>query len=120
MTTSRFFFALVAVLAILPSVSAFTQGFSLNSRTSQRSVAMMGKPVTVTFEPSGKVVEASQGDLIGAVAKKAGVTIPFKCKNGQCKTCEVSLNGRARARVCQGAKIPGGPTKKLKIKVGGD
>ena len=34
----------------------------------------------VKFEPSGKSVMAEQGDNIGDVAKKAGVNIPFNCK----------------------------------------
>ena len=39
-----------------------------------------GKPVEVTFQPSGKVIMAEQGDKIEDIAKKNGVTIPFKCK----------------------------------------
>eukprot|EP01036_Dinobryon_divergens_P022695 gene22695-30977_t len=75
------------------------------------------KPVDVSFEPSGKKIVAEQGDLIEAVAKKAGVVIPFKCKQGRCNSCEVRLNGKVSAKVCQGAKIPAGPTKKLSIVV---
>ena len=76
-----------------------------------------GKPVEVTFEPAGKTVIAEQGELIEAVAKKAGVTIPFKCKQGRCNSCELRLNGRVSAKACQGAAIPGGPTKKLSVVV---
>jgi len=36
-------------------------------------------------------------------------------QNGRCGTCQVRLNGRSAAKVCQGAKIPGGATRKLKI-----
>lgn len=39
-----------------------------------------GKPVEVTFQPSGKVIMAEQGDKIEDIAKKNGVNIPFKCK----------------------------------------
>ncbi|EOD16684.1 hypothetical protein EMIHUDRAFT_435876 [Emiliania huxleyi CCMP1516] len=72
--------------------------------------------VEVTFPQKGnKVVYAQQGDNIGKVAAKAGLRIKFDCKNGRCGTCQVRLNGRAAAKVCQGATIPGGATRKLKI-----
>ena len=70
----------------------------------------------MTFPQKGnKVVYAQQGDNIGKVAAKAGLRIKFDCKNGRCGTCQVRLNGRAAAKVCQGATIPGGATRKLKI-----
>uniref|UniRef100_A0A6U5JE48 2Fe-2S ferredoxin-type domain-containing protein n=1 Tax=Calcidiscus leptoporus TaxID=127549 RepID=A0A6U5JE48_9EUKA len=72
--------------------------------------------VEVTFPQKGnKVVAAKQGEPIGAVCKRAGMRIKFDCKNGRCGTCQVRLNGRAAAKVCQGATIPGGATRKLKI-----
>lgn len=88
-----------------------------SSHRSMNSGRLYGKPVTVTFEPSNIVVECEQGDLIDTVAKKSKIKIPFGCKSGRCNSCEVRLNGRASAKVCQGAKIPAGPTKKLAIKV---
>lgn len=39
-----------------------------------------GKPVEIKFEPSGKVFMAEQNDKIEDIAKKAGVNIPFKCR----------------------------------------
>ena len=36
-------------------------------------------------------------------------------QNGRCATCQVRLNGRSAAKVCQGATIPGGATRKLSI-----
>jgi ferredoxin len=80
-------------------------------------VLFAGKPVEVSFLPSGKTIIAEQGDLIETVAKKAGVMIPFKCKQGRCNSCELRLNGKVSAKACQGALIPGGPTKKLSIVV---
>eukprot|EP00322_Chrysochromulina_rotalis_P025853 CAMPEP_0115860060 /NCGR_PEP_ID=MMETSP0287-20121206/16932_1 /TAXON_ID=412157 /ORGANISM="Chrysochromulina rotalis, Strain UIO044" /LENGTH=163 /DNA_ID=CAMNT_0003314371 /DNA_START=26 /DNA_END=517 /DNA_ORIENTATION=+ len=72
--------------------------------------------VECTFPQKGnKVVIAKQGQPIGQVVQKAGMRVKFDCKNGQCGTCQVRLNGRAAAKVCQGAKIPGGATRKLKI-----
>ena len=32
-----------------------------------------------------------------------------------CATCQVRLNGRAAAKICQGATVPGGAVRKLKI-----
>ena len=36
-------------------------------------------------------------------------------QNGRCATCQVRLNGRSAAKICQGATVPGGATKKLSI-----
>lgn len=72
--------------------------------------------VEVTFPQKGnKVVLAKQGEPIGAVVKRAGLRVKFDCKNGRCGTCQVRLNGRAAAKICQGATIPGGATRKLKL-----
>jgi len=72
--------------------------------------------VEVTFpQKANKMVIAKQGEPIAKVASRAGLRIKFDCKNGRCGTCQVRLNGRAAAKVCQGAKIPGGATRKLKI-----
>ena len=72
--------------------------------------------VEVTFpQKGGKVVKAMQGDALGAVCKKAGVRIKFDCKNGRCGTCQVRINGRSAAKVCQGAKVPGGATRKITL-----
>merc|ERR1719171_2661353 len=72
--------------------------------------------VEVTFPQKGnKVVKAMQGDALGAVCKKAGVRVQFDCKNGRCGTCQVRINGRSAVKVCQGGKVPGGATRKIKI-----
>ena len=46
---------------------------------------------------------------------QAGLRVKFDCKNGRCATCQVRLNGRAAAKICQGATVPGGATKRLSI-----
>mmetsp|Transcript_45342 Transcript_45342/g.98674 ORF Transcript_45342/g.98674 Transcript_45342/m.98674 type:complete len:153 (-) Transcript_45342:417-875(-) len=72
--------------------------------------------VEVTFPQKGdKMVLAKQGEPIGNVIKRAGMRVKFDCKNGRCATCQVRLNGRAAAKICQGATIPGGATRKLKV-----
>ena len=62
-----------------------------------------------------KKIMAKQGEPLGKVISRGGLRIKFDCKNGRCATCQVRLNGRAAAKVCQGATIPGGATKKLSI-----
>jgi ferredoxin len=39
----------------------------------------------------------------------------WRAQNGRCGTCQVRLNGRQAAKICQGAKVPGGATRKLSI-----
>ena len=72
--------------------------------------------VECTFPQKGnKVVLAKQGEPLGKVVSRAGLRVKFDCKNGRCGTCQVRLNGRAAAKICQGATVPGGATRKLKI-----
>merc|ERR1719252_93892 len=72
--------------------------------------------VEVTFPQKGnKKVLAKQGEPLGKVISRAGVRVKFDCKNGRCATCQVRLNGRAAAKICQGATVPGGATRKLKV-----
>ena len=88
---------LVIFFAIVSNVESF---YYVNKvlvgihSSSSRTLLNAGKPVSVSFEPSGKSIIAEQNDLIGDVAKKAGVNIPFGCKQGRCNSCEVRLNGR--------------------------
>jgi ferredoxin len=74
--------------------------------------------VECTFPQKGnKVVLAQQGEPLGKVIGRAGLRVKFDCKNGRCGTCQVRLNGRAAAKICQGATVPGGATRKLKIEL---
>jgi ferredoxin len=108
------FFVAIIVLTTIGEVTAFT---TTKIATLRIRTLLRGKPVEVKFEPSGKTIIAEQGETIESVAKKAGVLIPFKCKQGRCNSCEVRLNGRVSAKACQGASIPGGPTKSLTVVV---
>ena len=109
---------MLGLVVFLLLLFPYSLGFhSLLSRSRLAPRVYAGKPVEVTFEPAGKTIIAEQGELIEAVAKKAGVTIPFKCKQGRCNSCELRLNGRVSAKACQGAAVPGGPTKKLSVVV---
>jgi len=87
----------------------------LQARQQKAASAPKGQ-VEVTFPQKGnKVVLAKQGEPLGAVVKRAGMKVKFDCKNGRCGTCQVRLNGRAAAKICQGATVPGGATRKLKL-----
>jgi len=87
----------------------------LKARQAKGAEAPKGQ-VEVTFPQKGnKKVVAKQGEPLGQVCNRAGVKVKFDCKNGRCGTCQVRLNGRAAAKICQGAKVPGGATRKLTI-----
>ena len=83
---------------------------------SRKAAAPPKGQVTVTFpQKGGKTVTCKQGEPLGKVISRAGVRVKFDCKNGRCGTCQVRLNGRAAFKICQGATVPGGATKKLSI-----
>ena len=89
----------------------------LAARQAKNAVQPKGT-VEVTFPQKGnKVVKAQQGEPLGKVISRGGMRVKFDCKNGRCGTCQVTLNGRAVAKVCQGATVPGGATRKLSIKL---
>jgi ferredoxin len=50
--------------------------------------------VTITFQPSGKVVQAVVGQNLKDVAASARIPIKYNCKKGECGTCTVDLNGK--------------------------
>lgn len=45
-------------------------------------------------------VQAKKGDSLSAVAEAAGVEIKYKCKKGECGTCEVNVGGKW-VKACQ-------------------
>ena len=56
-----------------------------------------GQGGAVTFERSGRTVEADAATTIMEAGEQAGVLMPFGCRMGICHTCVVSLlDGRAR------------------------
>jgi aerobic-type carbon monoxide dehydrogenase small subunit (CoxS/CutS family) len=63
------------------------------------------------------LVQASQGEPISAVAERAGVEIKYKCKKGECGTCEVNIDGKW-VKSCQ-TSVPSAPANGgvLQIKV---
>eukprot|EP00307_Rebecca_sp_RCC1486_P012639 CAMPEP_0119414626 /NCGR_PEP_ID=MMETSP1335-20130426/7092_1 /TAXON_ID=259385 /ORGANISM="Chrysoculter rhomboideus, Strain RCC1486" /LENGTH=169 /DNA_ID=CAMNT_0007439511 /DNA_START=30 /DNA_END=539 /DNA_ORIENTATION=+ len=64
-------------------------------------------PVEVSFS-NGRTVNAIPGQRLSDIARAAGARIQYDCKNGECGTCTVKLNGR-NVRTCV-TKLPkGGP-----------
>lgn len=59
---------------------------------------MAGKTSDVTIveftTPEIITVEAKAGDELGDIAKAAGVEIKYKCRKGECGTCEVKTDGK--------------------------
>lgn len=62
--------------------------------------------VECTFPQKGnKQIIAKQGQPLSQVISKAGLRVKFDCKNGRCGTCQVRLNGRSAAKICQKATV---------------
>ena len=94
---------LVVIICLINGYHCYHyHGNTIGERISiQRKRLFAAKPVTVSFEPSGKSIISEQGALIAEVAKKAGVSIPFGCRQGRCNSCEVRLNGRGKKVISQ-------------------
>lgn len=83
-------------LLVTTGVFSFRSVFQYPRRVLPPAIEMVVKPVTITFQPSGKQVIAEQGAILADLAAKAGVFIPYKCKSGRCNSCELRLNGRGK------------------------
>lgn len=93
---------------VLPSSSklhAFFQSKPSNNRGSQ---------VNVDFFPSGRQTTAIIGEKVSDVATKAEVTIQYKCRKGECGTCEINMDGKW-VKACQ-ATIPSSSSVSITIK----
>jgi ferredoxin len=55
---------------------------------------------TIEFLPSKVVTNAAIGASLSDVAAAAKVEIQYKCKKGECGTCEVQINGKW-VKACQ-------------------
>jgi len=66
-------------------------------------------PVTVEFI-GGKTVQALPGQRLALVAKSAGAKIRYNCREGDCDTCAIKVNGK-KVNTCQ-ASLPTTPTTK--------
>jgi hypothetical protein len=65
--------------------------------------------VLITFQPSGAQVNARPNERVGDAAARAGLTVPYGCREGVCGTCEAKMkqpNGMVNdIRVCT-EKVP--------------
>jgi len=60
--------------------------------------------IPVVFNPEGKATMARAGQPLSEIATQADAFINYKCRKGECGTCEVQINGKW-VRACQ-HKIP--------------
>lgn len=62
------------------------------------------------------VVQAAKGESLGAVAERAGIEIKYKCKKGECGTCEVNIGGKW-VKTCQTSVTAPAEGDSLKVNV---
>lgn len=60
----------------------------------------------IRFLPDNVTVEATPGEPLLTVAKRAGVVIPTGCLMGSCHACEVEIEGRGSICACITAVPP--------------
>lgn len=65
-----------------------------------RASKVMAATTQIVFTPGNKEVTARVGDRMEDVAKAAGMDVQYKCKKGECGTCEVRVNGKW-TKACQ-------------------
>lgn len=56
--------------------------------------------MTIEFLPDDKKIECKLDEKLSDVALRANVEIPYKCRKGECGTCEVKVAGKW-IRTCQ-------------------
>ncbi|CAM9934971.1 unnamed protein product, partial [Sphacelaria rigidula] len=60
--------------------------------------------VVVEFTQTGKTVTAVVGTPLSQMCAKAGVKVKYNCKQGDCATCTINIDGR-NVKACQG-RVP--------------
>lgn len=99
----------LAALSAVSSFAAVAPGTVPTRAPARAAPSMLGEKVEIAFS-NGRTVLAVSGQKLSDVARAAGSKISYNCKNGDCGTCTVKLNGRA-VRTCV-ARVPaGGPFK---------
>lgn len=72
--------------------------------------------ITVEFQPTNKLIQAFEGESIREVAEKAGVKINYKCRKGECGTCQVKIDGKW-VKACQSVVSAPSSSSVLQISV---
>ena len=82
-----------------------------------KTIGLKKEPAQIEFLPSNTVVQVVAGTPLSEVALAAGVEIKYKCKKGECGTCEVNINNKW-VKACQTSvpKIAAGETLKVTVK----
>jgi hypothetical protein len=62
-----------------------------------------------------KKIKAIKGQKVSDVASQAGVDIKYSCKKGECRTCEVTINGKI-VKACQ-SYLPSTPTVQILVPI---
>mmetsp|Transcript_19116 Transcript_19116/g.29899 ORF Transcript_19116/g.29899 Transcript_19116/m.29899 type:complete len:203 (-) Transcript_19116:439-1047(-) len=47
--------------------------------------------VLVTFKPSGAQIHSNPGERLGDIARRAGLEVPYGCREGVCGTCSAVM-----------------------------
>lgn len=77
---------------------------------------MVTNEVQVEFQPANILYTAKVGDQLSEVAEKANVAINYKCKKGECGTCQVFVEGKW-IKTCQTTIPPMEPGKNFAVTV---
>jgi len=94
------FLSILLLLILLIEINGFiVNSQRLSSLSSSSSLIILKDIVNVEFLPTKDEflptkIEANPLDKLSAVAENAKVTIPYKCKKGECGTCEVRVGGK--------------------------
>jgi ferredoxin len=48
----------------------------------------------IDFQPANKRVSADVGSRFQDIAKAEGIDVQYKCKKGECGTCEIKVDGK--------------------------
>lgn len=90
---SSFFVLFVVVVALFGTVSSYSANL-LWRRKSLSLLKAISNEVQVEFQPANVFITANVGDKLSEVAEKANVPINYKCRKGECGTCQVFVQGK--------------------------
>jgi len=82
-----------------------------------KSIGFSNDKAKIEFLPSNIVIEALPGKALSEIAANAGVDIKYKCKKGECGTCEVKISNKW-VKACQLVipVVPKGETLQITVK----